>query len=151
MAFVLDASVTACWTFQDEDHPDAHLASANAHHRGGRTLLVVVRGAQYLGGERTGRRITEPDTAAFLLNLARLRVRIDRLPDEAAVLRLARIHRLSVYDSAYLELAQREGLPLATLDGDLRRAAASEGVAPFSEDNVEPSKESPPDPSDLGK
>ena len=152
MAFVLDASVTACWAFQDEDHPDAHLAFQQM-----RTTEAVVpylwwfevRNILVVNERR--RRITEPDTAAFLLNLARLRVRIDRLPDEAAVLRLARIHGLSVYDSAYLELAQREGLPLATLDDDLRRAAASEGVALFSGDNVEPAKESPPDPSDLGK
>jgi predicted nucleic acid-binding protein len=34
-----------------------------------------------------------------------------------------------VYDAAYLELAQREGLPLATLDADLKKAAAGEGVA----------------------
>jgi predicted nucleic acid-binding protein len=34
-----------------------------------------------------------------------------------------------VYDAAYLELAQREGLPLATLDADLKTAAAGEGVA----------------------
>ena len=75
------------------------------------------------------RRIAESDTAAFLLNLSQLRIRIDRAPDESAVLRLARTHRLSVYDAAYLELAQREGLPLATLDADLKKAAAGEGVA----------------------
>jgi len=75
------------------------------------------------------RRINESDTAAFLLNLSRLRVRVDRLPDENALLRLARTHGLSVYDAAYLELARREGVPLATLDNDLRRATAGEGVA----------------------
>ena len=71
------------------------------------------------------RRITESGTA----------LRIDRSPDENAVLRLARAHRLSVYDAAYLELAQREGLPLATLDADLQRAAAGEGVALVSSGN----------------
>ena len=79
------------------------------------------------------RRIAESATASFLLNLSLLRLRVDRSPDENAVLRLARAHRLSVYDSAYLELAQREGLPLATLDADLRRAAASEAVALVSQ------------------
>jgi predicted nucleic acid-binding protein len=53
---------------------------------------------------------------------------VDQSPNENAVLRLARAHRLSVYDAAYLELAQRECLPLATLDADLRKAAAGEGV-----------------------
>jgi predicted nucleic acid-binding protein len=57
---------------------------------------------------------------------------VDHVPDEAAVLRLARAHRLSVYDAAYLELAQREGVPLATLDAGLRTAAAAEGVALLS-------------------
>ena len=130
MAFVLDASITACWAFQDEDHPDAALALDQMRTEEAvvpclwwfevRNILVV--------NERR-RRITESDTAVFLLDLSRLRVRLDRLPEGDAVLRLARTHRLSVYDAAYLELAQREGLPLATLDADLRRAAAEERVA----------------------
>ena len=130
MAFVLDASVTACWAFDDEDHPGASLAFDRMRAEEGvvpalwwfevRNILIV--------NERR-RRITESGTAAFLLNLSRLRIRVDRVPDENAVLRLARAHRLSVYDAAYLELAQREGLPLATLDADLRKAAAREGVA----------------------
>jgi predicted nucleic acid-binding protein len=130
MAFVLDASVTACWAFDDEDHPDARLAFDRMRTEEGvvpglwwfevRNILIV--------NERR-RRITESDTATFLLRLSRLRIRADRVPDENGVLRLARAHRLSVYDAAYLELAQREGLPLATLDADLRKAAAGEGVA----------------------
>jgi predicted nucleic acid-binding protein len=78
------------------------------------------------------RRIAESESATFLLNISRLRIRIDRAPDEGAVLRLARNQRLSVYDAAYLELAQRERLPLATLDDALKRAATSEGVALLS-------------------
>ena len=130
MAFVLDASVTACWAFDDEDHPDASLAFERMRAEEGvvpglwwfevRNILVV--------NERR-RRIAEADTASFLLNPSRLRLRVDQSPNENAVLRLARAHRLSVYDAAYLELAQREGVALATLDADLRKAAASEGVA----------------------
>jgi predicted nucleic acid-binding protein len=130
MAFVLDASVTACWAFQDEDHPDASLAFLQIRTEEAvvpclwwfevRNILIV--------NERR-RRITESSTASFLLNLSLLRIRVDPVPDEGAVLRLARTHRLSVYDAAYLELAQREGLPLATLDADLQKAAACEGVA----------------------
>jgi predicted nucleic acid-binding protein len=133
MAFVLDASVAACWAFQDEDHPDASLAFLRI-----RTEEAVVPSLWWfevrnilIVNERR-RRIAESDTAAFLLCLSRLRIRVDRVPDEGAVLRLARAHRLSVYDAAYLELAQREGLPLATLDADLRTAAAGEGVARLS-------------------
>jgi len=133
MAFVLDASITACWAFQDEDHPDASLAFIQV----GVEEAVVpglwwfeVRNTLVVNERR--RRIAESDTAAFLLNLARLRIRVDRVPDEASVLRLARTHRLSVYDAAYLELAQRESLPLATLDANLQKAAAAEGVASLS-------------------
>jgi predicted nucleic acid-binding protein len=42
---------------------------------------------------------------------------------------LARRHRLTVYDAAYLELALREGLALATLDTALAEAARAEGVS----------------------
>jgi predicted nucleic acid-binding protein len=133
MAFVLDASITACWAFQDEDHPDASLAFERV-----RTEEAVVPSLWWfevrnilIGNERR-RRIAESDTAAFLLNLSRLRIRVDRVPDDGAVLRLARTHRLSVYDAAYLELAQREGLPLSTLDADLQEAAAGAGVAILS-------------------
>ena len=133
MAFVLDASITVCWAFEDEDHPDAGLAFQQMRSEEAvvpclwwfevRNILVV--------NERR-RRIAESDTAVFLLGLSRLRIRVDRVPDEGAVLRLARTHRLSVYDAAYLELAQREGLPLATLDADLQKAAVAEGVALLS-------------------
>jgi predicted nucleic acid-binding protein len=68
------------------------------------------------------------DSSAFLRNLARLEINLDRSPEEREVLHLARRHRLSVYDSAYLELALRRAIPLATLDGDLIRAAKAEGV-----------------------
>ena len=138
MAFVLDASITACWAFDDEDHPDARSAFDRMRAEEGvvpclwwfevRNILIV--------NERR-RRIAESETASFLLNLSLLRLRVDRSPDENAVLRLARAHRLSVYDAVYLELAQREGLPLATLDADLRRAAAGEGVAPVSSGDAE--------------
>lgn len=134
MAFVLDASVTACWAFRDEQHPDADLAFIRVRTEEAvvpslwwfevRNILVV--------NERRNR-ISESDTNAFLLSLSRLRMRVDREPNESAVLRLARMHRLSVYDAAYLELADREHLPLATLDLALRNAAASEGVALISQ------------------
>jgi predicted nucleic acid-binding protein len=128
MAFVLDASITACWAFDSEDHPDASLAFDRMRAEEGvvpclwwfevRNVLIV--------NERR-RRITESDTVSFLLNLSRLRLRVDRSPDESAILRLARTHRLSVYDAAYLELAQREGLPLATQDADLRQGEVAHG------------------------
>jgi predicted nucleic acid-binding protein len=50
-----------------------------------------------------------------------------------STLRLADLHRLSVYDAAYLELAMRRGLPLASLDRELRVAAAAENVVLLGE------------------
>jgi predicted nucleic acid-binding protein len=78
-------------------------------------------------------RLSEADTAIFLRGLSRLGVTIDRAPEESAVLALPRTHRLSVYDASYLELAQRERLPLTTLDHDLREAARAAGTALLEE------------------
>jgi len=127
MPFVLDASIAGCWAFDDEDHPAAALALERV-----RVDSVLVPGLWWfevrnvlIVNERRGR-ITEGDTAAFLHGLSRLGVAIDRSPDEAVVLTLARRHRLTVYDASYLELSLREALPLATLDRDLARAARAE-------------------------
>jgi predicted nucleic acid-binding protein len=64
----------------------------------------------------------------FLDFLRGLPIEIAPLPEELAVLSLARRHQLSFYDAAYLELAQRERIALATLDRALARAAVAEGV-----------------------
>jgi len=82
--------------------------------------------------ERRGR-VTEQETARFLREIP-LSVTIDRSPDEGAVMALARRHRLTVYDAAYLELALRERLPLATLDAALAGAARREGVPVLGDD-----------------
>ena len=69
--------------------------------------------------------------AAFLERLRLLPIAIEHRPAvwlAQQILPLARTYHLSAYDAAYLELAIREGLPLATLDDDLRRAASSAGV-----------------------
>ena len=79
-------------------------------------------------GERRGR-LTELETARFLRDISRLAITIDSSPDEIQVLALARRHRLTVYDAAYLDLARREALPLATLDEELSAAARAEQVA----------------------
>lgn len=46
----------------------------------------------------------------------------------ASTAQLASRHGLTLYDAAYLELAKRRGLPLATLGRELRSAASAEGV-----------------------
>src|ERR1700741_4665202 len=114
MPFVIDASVTACWAFEDEDHPIAARALGQLRVDAAQVPCLwwfEVRNTLIVN-ERRGR-LTEADVAAFLRSLSRLGVMVDRTPDEATVLGLARRHRLSVYDASYLELAQREGVPLA--------------------------------------
>ena len=128
MPFVLDTSISACWAFQEEQDPRAQAAFVRIKSEEAvvpslwwfeiRNILVV--------NERR-KRITESDTGVFLRDLAGLRIRVDREPEESVVLRLARTHRLSVYDASYLELALREAIPLATLDAELTAAARAEG------------------------
>jgi predicted nucleic acid-binding protein len=130
MAFVLDASIAACWAFPDAQDPRAETALARIRIEDAvvpslwwfevRNILLV--------NERR-RRIAESGTNSFLRELARLRIRVDREHEESAVLRLARAHRLSVYDASYLELALREAIPVATLDDQLTAAAIAEGTA----------------------
>lgn len=142
MAFVLDASIAACWAFPDERHPRADAAFTRIRTEEAvvpslwwfevRNILVV--------NERR-KRITESDTIGFLRDLSRLPIRLDRDPEEAVVLRLARTHRLSVYDASYLELALREAIPLATLDAELAAAALAEGTGLVAES---PERSTPP-------
>jgi predicted nucleic acid-binding protein len=129
MPFVLDASIPACWALLDEEDQRADAAFVRMKAEEAvvpspwwleiRNILVV--------NERRNR-ITEADTGVFLRDLAGLRIRVDRQPEEGVVLRLARTHRLSVYDASYLELALREAIPLATLDAELTAAAVAEGA-----------------------
>ena len=126
---MLDASIAACWAFDDEDHPVAALALERVRTDAARVLSLwwfEVRNTLIVS-ERRGR-LTESDIATFLHGLAHLRVSVDRSPEEADVLALARHRGLTVYDAAYLALARREGAPLATLDAAIAAAARAEQV-----------------------
>ena len=128
MPFVLDASIAHAWAFEELSETadvvrtrlrsDAVLAPS--------LWWFELRNGLVMAERR--RRTTEHETTEFLGLIAELGVTIDPLPDEAAVMTLARRHRLTVYDASYLELALREGVPLATLDGPLANAAQAERV-----------------------
>lgn len=130
MPFVIDASVAACWAFDDEDQPLARRVLDRL--RDERAIAPALWWFEMLNimavNERRGR-LSAADAAGFLRIVGRLGIATDRTPDDAAILSLARRHRLTAYDAAYLELALREGVPLATLDQALARAAATEGCA----------------------
>ena len=130
MPFVLDASIAACWSIDDEDSDIATLShqrilSDDAHVPA--LWWFEIRNT-LLSNERRGR-LSEADTSAALRILSGFSMVIDRAPNDAGVLGFARRNRLTVYDAAYLELAHRLACPLATLDKALARAAHAEGVA----------------------
>jgi predicted nucleic acid-binding protein len=129
MAFVLDASVSACWALDDEEHTTADAAldlSGIEEIRVPSLWWFEIRHLLIVAERR--KRLSVTTTNAFLRSLQRLRLSTDRTPDENDVILLARRHGLTVYDSSYLALAMRERLPLATLDKKLAAAAQSEGV-----------------------
>jgi predicted nucleic acid-binding protein len=127
---VIDASLTASWHFEDERGPIAESVLESLEHDSAYAPLIwwfEIRNVIILG-ERT-RRATHEQTAEFLAFLLQLPISLDSLPDDDRVMTLARRHKLTFYDAAYLELAQREGIPLATLDKELADAARAEGVS----------------------
>jgi predicted nucleic acid-binding protein len=129
MPFVLDASVAACWPLPDERHPaaDAAYALIGQDWAMASSLWWYEIRNIFIINERRGR-LDSGRTAQALRLLRDLPVTIDRDVDEGTLLRLARQRRLSIYDAAYLELARRENVSLATLDVALANAARAEHV-----------------------
>ena len=130
--FVLDCSVTVAWCFENQ---------SDAYTKGVLGQLAVsqasvpslwpfeVANALAVGERRN--KLTKAETDRFLAILADLPIIMEEQAHHRALdgtLSLAREQALSAYDAAYLELAMREGLPLATRDGQLKRAARTVGV-----------------------
>jgi predicted nucleic acid-binding protein len=92
--------------------------------------LGVRNPQQRTHGIRRGR-ISKPDSEQFLVSLNELNVRLSEPASYDAVFSLAQEHGLTVYDAAYLGLAIQERVPLASLDGQLVRAAQKVGVPLF--------------------
>ncbi|MEA2731494.1 MAG: hypothetical protein QOF70_5969, partial [Acetobacteraceae bacterium] len=104
MGFVLDASVSACWALDDEEDTIADVAL----DRSDVEEIVVpslwwfeIRNILIVAERR--KRLTVATTDAFLRSIRRLKLSIDRAPEEKDVILLARRHGLTVYDSGYLE------------------------------------------------
>jgi predicted nucleic acid-binding protein len=132
VSLVLDSSVALAWVYSDETTESIH-----------RVFDLVIAGGAWVPALwrlevanilEMGVRRRRTDAAfrdATLADLALLPIQLDAETDRhawSATLRLAERNRLTVYDAAYLELAQRRGLPLATLDAELRVAALAEHV-----------------------
>jgi predicted nucleic acid-binding protein len=137
VSLVLDSSVTLAWIYSEETTGEILQVFDRIVDRGGwvpeHWRLEVASVLEM--GVRRGRK----DAAfrdATLADLARLPIRTDGETGQHAwgtTVRLAERHRLTLYDAAYLELALRSGLPLATLDRELRNAAVAEKVVLLGE------------------
>jgi predicted nucleic acid-binding protein len=132
--FVADASVTLAWCFSDE--ATAFTGQLLDRAVAGEHLLVPAHWpVEILNGlmraKRRGR-VTEAEIQFFFDNLRSFDLSVDPPHDLAGlenVRACADRHGLTSYDAAYLELALRSGMPLATLDDALLKAAVAEAAA----------------------
>ncbi len=132
MSFVLDASVALAWVYADETTEAVLDLFQNLRTNGAwvpglwrweiaNVLQLNVRRGRHPGDFRD----------AALSTLALIPIKVDTEADRqawGAALHMAERNGLTVYDSAYLEIASRRKIPLATLDRQLRAAALSEGI-----------------------
>ena len=132
MSLVLDASVALAWCFPDEQDAQSHAWLDLVGENG--AVVPQIWPLEVLNGLATAvrrGRITAEDRRRLSDFLRDLPIRIDgetaarAWADTGA---LAEVHRLTPYDAAYLELALRLGLPLATVDNRLAEAAKKAGV-----------------------
>jgi len=132
-ALVIDSSLAAAWCFPDErtDYTNAVLRviSTPLEAVAPRLWAYEVRNSVLMGLRR--KRITRADAQDFLESIKGLPIRLADPVSYDGVFRLADRHGLTVYDAAYLDLALREGLPLASLDNALCKAAVNSRVAMF--------------------
>jgi predicted nucleic acid-binding protein len=129
---VLDVSLSCAWCFADEASEGAWaiLERLQTHRAQVPALWLWETANVLLQAERHGR-ISPAASRTFLGLLEGLPISVDQGTTTSAwhdTLALARSHRLTSYDAAYLELALRRGLPLASRDKALQAAARTEGV-----------------------
>jgi predicted nucleic acid-binding protein len=135
MRFVLDNSVAMRWLLNDRQSDGQDYArSVLQMLANGDTAVVpnlwTLEAANVLAKSQKRGLVTEADAREFLALLSDLDIETDPTTHERALhdtLGIAIQHDLSAYDAAYLELALREGLPLATLDQDLSAAVGKAG------------------------
>lgn len=130
--FVMDNSIVMTWCFRHETNPYADaildkLTEAEALVPAIWPLEVV---NVFLAAERR-QRLQQRDSVRFLALLAQLPITVEHRPmveKTGEILMLGRATNLSSYDASYLELAMRQGLPIATLDQKLLTAARQMAV-----------------------
>jgi len=130
--FVIDASAALAWFLAGEATPDTTrlLKSLDNDQAFAPALWPTEVANGLLIAARRGRS-TVHEATAHLFDLMTLPVRVEPAPDAIVlgiIIDLAHSHRLTTYDSSYLELALRHRLPLASLDEELRAASRREGI-----------------------
>jgi predicted nucleic acid-binding protein len=133
--FILDCSISASWCLKDESNDEAnkildHLEEIRALVP---SIWPVEMANVLVVAERRGR-ISAADAARAIEILLCLPIETDNsnLENLGLIRLLAREHKLSAYDASYLELAQRTGFPIATLDHAIQAAARKCGVSLFN-------------------
>jgi predicted nucleic acid-binding protein len=131
--FVLDASVTVAWCFDDESTPltEGILDLLSAGTEGIAPGIWPLEVANALLVAERRKRISLAQVTALLGRIVKLPVSVESTePDRAfsQILSVAQQYQLTEYDAAYLELALRKGLAFATLDDRLRQAARKAGI-----------------------
>ena len=139
MRFVLDNSVTMRWFFGDGKPQDlAYAGKVLDLMQEAQALVPATWGlevANVIAKAEEKALVTEARSGAFLEMLEDVDIEADSATFAHALsdtLQLARRYKLSSYDASYLELALRLGLPLATLDDGLQKAAKKAGVKRFA-------------------
>ena len=135
MEFVLDNSVSMRWLLQDRDLATMEYARnvLNLLSEGGRAIvpnLWALEAANVIGKALRKGSISEAESTEFITLLGALDIEPDGHTHDHGLgktLELAQRYNLSSYDAAYLELALRLGLPLATVDADLGNAMQKAG------------------------
>jgi predicted nucleic acid-binding protein len=132
--FIIDCSVSASWFLKDESNEEANkvLAMLMDHEMVVPSLWPIEMANVLVIAERK-KRITAADAARVVELFLSLPIEVDLggLQNLRVLQLLALEYGLTVYDACYLELAQRKGLPLASLDQTLNKAAEKCGVPVF--------------------
>ena len=132
MSLVLDASLTLSWFFKDERTLGTDAVLTQVTENGAVVpALWCLKVANALQMAVRRKRIDAAFRDSALTQLSRLSISADPDTDAYAwtvILQLADRFQLTLYDAAHLELAGRRGLPLATLDRELRDASAALGL-----------------------
>lgn len=132
--FILDCSMSASWCLKDESNDEANkiLDRLGEDEALVPSIWPVEMANVLVVAERKGR-ISAADAARAVEIVLSLPIHAEKgnLENLGPIRLMAREHKLSAYDACYLELAQRTGLPIATLDHALQAAARKCGVPLF--------------------